>query len=521
MPDSSFLKLNCIRHVIETAGVRYPFYIGAVKAQDLKDYAIAPSFKEQTKNWEIARGVLNPPTKNWQRPLDMNNVTAITTRFDTDGEIMPNPVLLAVNPDFKNAFTLTEMTLDTVSTGIWEIKIERNNSQEDKPLWIIDGQHRVAGLAATRRIKPPLPFVILHSSEDSYRPEILARIFAQVTTLSKPLNPIHNVWMQFVFKLGNFVEGEPDWLAMKTTALLCETQMYGVTNNPFYDKIVFNPKLDASEIHPGGFAYDALSFYELTRDYYFKKQGQVNHLAPEDFAGQLALAIFALVKTSKSPTSKSAFLGNNQHQQKYFRDGFIIGVCSYLLSQGAPQDWINVLKDLNFHKTDWDVTSWVESTSGTAGTTSKKIANAVFQEVFAAGRLPENVTDIPSYLQGEECFLSVNYKLIDEHEELISRGAQSQVEICKLSGVRTIVMVLPRATRWIKINTPSKNYYGVEVSLEGDAYNPEYRLEKLKRGKAFTTAELVKLKKELTLEIKVDLYGGVVLQKKLKIKFDR
>jgi hypothetical protein len=520
MPNTSQLTLQCVRYEIKTGGVRYPFFIGAVSAKELVDYAIAPSFKEQTKNYEIAHGALHPPTKNWQRPLDIENVTAITNRFDTDGEIMPNPVLLAVNPDFKDSFRSTELSIDTVPTGIWEVKIQRNDIGGDKPLWIIDGQHRVAGLAGTRRIDPPLPFVILHSSEDSYRPEILAKIFAQVTTLTKPLNSIHNAWMQFIFKLGNFVEGQPDWLAMKSTALLCETQMFRSVNNPFYDKIVFNPKIDLSEIHPGGFAYDAEQFYELIRDYYFEIQGNVNHLEPRDLAEELSLAIFALIKTAKPPTLTSAFFVDNQHQQKYFRDGFIVGVCSYLLRNGAPQDWISVLKTLNFHKTDWDISSWVESTSGTAGTTSKKIANKVFESVFSEGKLPDNVTDIPSYLQGEECYLWIYYKVADENDELVARGAQSQVEKCKISGLKTVIVSVPSSTRWIKILAPSKNYYGVDIVREGDAYNPEYGMDKFKRGRTFTTAELSKLKKELKLEVKADLYGGGELQRKLKIKFD-
>ena len=521
MSGTGPLKLNCLRHVIETGGVRYPFYIGAISAKELVDFAIAPSFKEQTHNHEIAHGVLNPPSKNWQRPLDTKNVNSITERFDTAGEIMPNPVLLAVNPVFKQSFTVTELaTGNEVPTGLWEIKVERSETPDDKPLWIIDGQHRVAGLAATQRNNPPLPFVILHSSENSYREATLARIFAQVTTLAKPLNSIHNAWMQFVFKLGNFSEGTPDWLAMKTTALLCETQAYGTISNPFYDLIQFNPGKPLVEIFPGGFDYDAETFYELIRDVYFRNQGNFNVLTPEELAEEISLAIHALVETAKGPTETSAFFGEGNHQQKYFRDGFIAGICSYLLNNGTPASWIKVLKDLNFHTSEWDVTQWINNTSGTNGNISKKIAYKVFADVFANEELPENVSDIPSYLQGKESHLLVYYKVADENGELISRGASTQFKKCEImGGVDNIPVTLPKETRWIKITSPCKNVGGVEISREGDKFNRDFHDTQLRRGKEFTTEELAKIK-VLSLEVKADFYGGVFKNKKINIKFN-
>lgn len=522
MTEGDLLKLNCVRHEIATGGHIYPFYMGAISAKELAKFAVAPSFKPSTSNREIAQQVLNPPTKNWQRPLNNDTVTAITERFDTAGEIMPNPVLLAVNPEFRNSLKVTEIKSSSgVPTGLWEVKVEKSYGEEEKPLWIIDGQHRVAGLAATRRNNPPLPFVILHSDAGDYRESTLAKIFAQVTTLSRPLNKIHNAWMQYTFKLGNFIENTPDYLAMKTTALLCQTQMYGTINNPFDDKILFNPEKSLTEIYPGGFDFDAEYLYELIRDYYFKNPGTANFLTPEELAEEISRATYSLVETAKGPHETSAFFGEGNYQQKYFRDGFLAGVCAYLLANGAPQNWIEILKKLNFHKTDWDVTAWVDNTSGSAGNTSRRIATKCFQEIFSKGVLPEKVEDICNYLQGGQSYLQIYYKIADENGELITRGSTNQFKKCDLvGGVATIPVTLPKETRWIKIISPCSNVGGVEISREGNKSDQNYHTAQLKRGKIFDNAELVKLKKILSLEIMADLYGGISISKKLKIKFD-
>lgn len=522
MPESEILKLNCVRHEITTGGHVYPFYMGAISAKELSKFAIAPSFRASTSNREIAQQVLNPPTKNWQRPLNTETVEAITARFDTAGEIMPNPVLLAVNPEYRNSFKATELkSASEVPTGLWEIKVEKSTLENEKPLWIIDGQHRVAGLAGTRRIDPPLPFVILHSVEGVYKEATLAKIFAQVTTLSRPLNRIHNAWMQYVFMLGNFAENTPDYLAMKTTALLCQTQKYGTINNPFDDLILFNPEKTVTEIHPGGFDFDAEYLYERLRDFYYKNPGSRNFLTPEELAEEIARATYSLVETARGPHETSAFFGEGNYQQKYFRDGFLAGVCAYLLENGVPQDWIHVLKELKFHKTDWDVSSWVDNTSGSAGNMSKRIATHCFQEVFAKGQLPDKVEDLCNYLQGSQSYLFLYYKLADEAGNLISRGSTNQFKRCELvGGIATIPVTLPKETRWIKIISPCSNVGSIEISREGNKYDQNYQTNQLRRGKEFDSAELTKLKRILSLEIKADLYGGVFTNKKLKIKFD-
>lgn len=522
MPSERSLKLICQKHIIRTGGVDYPFFLGAVNAKELVNVANAPSFKPSTPNSEIAKEVLDPPTKHWQRPLIDDNVIAIRDRFDTDGEIMPNPVLLAVNPDKEAAVQISEQLLASgVKTGFWEITINSESSPENKPLWIIDGQHRVQGLSQTRLNNPPLPFVLLYSKEQVYYPSTLARIFAQVTTMAKALNPIHHAWMQYVFNLGKYEPNSVDWKAMTTVAILCSQQNFGSKPNLFYNKIQFNPEMDPSTIAPGGFDFDAKYLQELIRDKYFKNEGHGEILSEKELAEQVGLAIHALKDTVRGDTQTSAFFGAGNYQQRYFRDSFISGVCAYLLELGKPQSWIEVLQTLNFNNTDWDVSTWVNSTGGRAGSISKKLAFDCFEEIFGNGQLPDGVDDLCDYLKGKGSFLKIEYKLVGSDNLLVARRNSDHTrEFLLAEGVEKSTLSLPRETRWIKITSTCTNVGPIEISRLGHKFVEEYQFSSFKRGKTFEDRELRELRNALTLEIKADLYGDNSSRKQLTIRFD-
>lgn len=522
MPSQSVLKLVCQKHVIRTGGVDYPFFLGAVDSKHLTNVAVAPSFKPNTENYEIAREVLDPPTKHWQRPLNDENVLAIRDRFDTDGEIMPNPILLAVNPEMESHIRILEQKLGSgVSTGLWEISIDSEVVEENKPLWIIDGQHRVKGLSQTTRNNPPLPFVLLYSSEQVYLPSTLARIFAQVTTMAKPLHAIHHAWMQYVFNLGKYSTNSVDWKSMTTVALLCSTQTYSNKPNLFYNKVQFNPEVEVTTIAPGGFDFDAKYLQELLRDKYFKNPGHANILTEKQLAEQVSLSIDALKNTVRGDIRNTAFFGLANFQQKYFRDGFISGVCSYLLTNGIPRNWIEILQDLEFHNTDWDVSTWVNSTGGRAGSISKKLAFDCFETIFSDGVLPEDVSSICEYLKGKGSFLQIDYKIIDSDGELVTRRNSNQSKKFLLAeGVEKSTLSLPKNTRWIRIASPCTNVGPLEMSRLGHKFVEDYQFASFKRGKTFLDEELRSLRNSITLEIKAELYGDNSSRKQLTIKFD-
>ena len=244
-------------------------------------------------------------------------------------------------------------------------------------------------------------------------------------------------------------------------------------------------------------------------------------MSEKELAEQVAIAIHALKDTVRGDNQSSAFFGQGNHQQKYFRDGFISGVCAFLLSTGKPRSWIEVLQQLKFQETDWDVSTWVNSTGGRAGSISKKLAFDCFEKIFSDGVLPEGVGSLCEYLKGKSSYLLIEYKLIGDNNELITKRNSSQTRNFLLAeGVEKSTMSLPRETRWIKITSPCTNVGPLEISRLGHKFVEEYQFTAFKRGKKFEDKEVRDLKNAITLEIKADLYGDNSSRKQLTIKFD-
>jgi len=514
-PMPGHISVDCQRFEITNNRQKYPFFLGAIDAKKLGQVSEAPSFEEQTSNWEIAREVLTPPTEHWQRPISEDKVQEIADRFDLEQEIMPNPVLLAVNPSHR--ITVREQeNAQGYRTGLFTVAIpvpEDDNAR--KPLWIIDGQHRVNGLARTRNTNSPIPFVLLYSPEDAYRPEMLAKIFAQVSTEADPLHDIHKAWMQFVFNLGEYESATPAWRAMRTTAILCSTQSFSSINNPFLNNIRFNPELSPKTITPGGFSFDATELKDLLTRWYFKNPGGEFPLTEDDVAKEISLAVHALKGVVKRDVKQSAFFGDFGYEQRYFRDAFIAGVCEYLLKHGAPRDWNIVLKDLNFDQSIWDVSDWVNSTQGRAGTISKNLAFACFTKIFSDGVLPPKVANVCEYLQGDESSLKVEYRLLDDDDKFIPNTAKT-FELKLTGGLAKRVEDLPSKARWIKITSPCTNVGPVEITLKSDSFDEKYYFKEFKRGRIFKPQELSKLRHKIILNIKADFYGDNTIKKELQ-----
>ena len=173
--------IKALRSYIFDGIEEYPVYLGTLNAEELKQVSAAPSFKASTNNAEIARNILNPPIKDWQRPLLELKIAQISARFGQPREIMPNPVLLAAAPGAR--ISVTQQRLHDSVTEIFEITVDVPAEGEEPPLWILDGQHRVNGLARSTRKHNPIPLVLLHGEGAAqYRPETFAKIFAEVTT---------------------------------------------------------------------------------------------------------------------------------------------------------------------------------------------------------------------------------------------------------------------------------------------------------------------------------------------------
>jgi hypothetical protein len=188
-----------------------------------------------------------------------------------------------------------------------------------------------------------------------------------------------------------------------------------------------------------------------------------------------------------------------------------------LLSNGAPRDWVEVLHKLNFQNTEWEVGNWVQTTGGSAGTISKKIAFKCFEEIFRSGELPENVIDICSYLQGTGSFLDIEYKLVDEDENIIPRSGHHLEPFELATGLPRFVKSIPKNARHIKITSPSINIGQITVHLKDKPFDSDYHYTAFKRGRTFSKPELKAFKDKINLEVKVEFYGAMTFVKNITL----
>ena len=382
-----------VLNAINSSGtMQYPMYIGFMEASSILSVATVPSFSPATGHEVIASNVLSSPIKDWQRPVIAEKVDAIKLLYSNNGELMPNPVLLCQNTNTFNLpqIKLTPQIIGGMTAAALCLDIGIPTTSQEKPLWIIDGQHRINGLASSAQSSNKVPVVFLLNLDRTYYPgPVLAKIFAQVTTQATQLDQVHNEWLTFAFRLKKYSSTKPKsqehWQAMEAVAKLCSTPMYGGINNEFHGQIGFNPRKSSLTVRPGGFSYDCVVLEDLIFEHYYNQICSAPRLTPAVLAEQLCLAHDSLVRVI--PAAKhgsSVFFGSSSKQQSIMQDAFFAGVMTHLLKFGGhiSAGWDTELRNLSFDTANWDFSIWCKSLSGQDATVSRNIAISFMKKSF-------------------------------------------------------------------------------------------------------------------------------------------
>ena len=235
--------ISAIQGQINSGSNTYPIYIAFMSAADILSVSEVPAFSTSTAHDSIASNVMNPPIREWQRPIDQARVVQISHTFDDTGELMPNPVLLAENVAGNCSSPVVRARMvGGLQSGMVDIDLAQPTSGQAKPLWVLDGQHRINGLASSLQSANLVPVVILLNHGGShYSGPLLAKLFAQVTTTAHKLDDLHNEWLTFAFQLGKYSHaltgGVPQCEAMEAVTTLCKTPQFGTRSNPFFNRI--------------------------------------------------------------------------------------------------------------------------------------------------------------------------------------------------------------------------------------------------------------------------------------------
>lgn len=442
MPSSNaqpdVVTIDCLRQVVDGESRSFPLLVGFATAKDLVRIASAPSFRSTAPHRQIAARVLEPPVSDWQRPLDTLRVGSIARVFNDLENLMPNPVLLSANVDTAAISPRPVVGANGVPTGIFQVAVEVPESGGETPLWILDGQHRINGLAQSAQRDRMIPVVMLleAGADRSYNGRDFANIFAQVTVTAKSLDPIHQEWLTYCYELENYSEDWPDYElhrdAFETVATLCHEATLGdpAEPNPWFNTIIFNPEPDAPGVKRPGFNYTCTELKALLLRHYWKPASALGQLLePDELAVELARALTALERVVSEPQDETVFLGRQAFGHKVMQDAFLSGVCARLVAKEPPDSWTDLLRNLRFDATNWNF-SWASTRGGNAGNVSRKLAESILSRAMRDGALPATAGNLSDFLRGNRAQVVVLCSY------MTPSGRPSKTDVMEITVVR-------------------------------------------------------------------------------------
>ena len=256
------------------------FYISAAPVNQIAQSTYVPSLPPNIDVEETANRVLDQNLKEneWQREIDQKRIIKIEQFIGESDNIIANtPMLFIKNPEHaiikenNNLFIDFDKFLQIQKSGEHNGKyIDRkkrknlddfgNTVYDDyRPLWLIDGQHRVKGIHRNEKEQGlTIPIIIF---PHDFGMKATAKVFAEINTLQKKLNPLHELFMQHRFSIDhtktkrkfrdytktNFENAENqgwsnDWIHSRANHLSYEILAMLAKKGPLKNKVRFLPQ---------------------------------------------------------------------------------------------------------------------------------------------------------------------------------------------------------------------------------------------------------------------------------------
>jgi DGQHR domain-containing protein len=178
------------------------FYIGRAKVAEIDAVCSVPQLPKEIESEETALRVLdkNRGDQQWQRRLDPHRVLAISNFIDRPENIIANSAIIyapecdAVRMEPVGVIRVDLSKFLVSKAGAWT---DHSGGLDRRPMWLIDGQHRVRGLAQSPDgIEIEIPIILF---PPEFRLGRSAKIFAEINTLQTKLTPLHTLFMQHRF----------------------------------------------------------------------------------------------------------------------------------------------------------------------------------------------------------------------------------------------------------------------------------------------------------------------------------
>ena len=300
-------------------GDAFPIYTGFMTPTQILQVAEVPSYEGWRYDNSKPPNVLNTgashkslagnlkvnPTDEWQRPLNHKRKEDIAAYYNANKKrLMANPVLLGESPHISGQ--QAQISNPTPTQGIDQVEITFTNNGKN-PLLILDGQHRIFGLAHGAHTRnQPVPVVIL-VKEPRYEKKFLAQIFTEVTTGALKLDSLHQWWMKYTFGMKPFDQTSMK-SAMKATIELCTIDTLDGVDNEFLDQIKFNPTENTLP-GPYNITYNCIDWTKKFSIYYDNVPASHTAMTPENIA-KATIRFIRAAKANDSVGVNSKIFGN-------------------------------------------------------------------------------------------------------------------------------------------------------------------------------------------------------------------
>ena len=178
------------------------FFIGKARVDEIDAVCSVPQLPAEVDSSEAGLRVLDRGRgdKEWQRRIEARRVLAIRGFIGDKGNIIANSAILyapphpAVAQSRNGRLRVAPSRFLRREQGQWS---DHQGKTDLRPIWLIDGQHRVRGLAQSEEgINLEIPIIVF---PPGFSLGQSAKIFAEINTLQKKLSPLHTLFMQHRF----------------------------------------------------------------------------------------------------------------------------------------------------------------------------------------------------------------------------------------------------------------------------------------------------------------------------------
>jgi len=421
------IEINVLKGFTEIHGRVYEMYCGYATPNQLIEYAAVPSFPRNMDHNKIALGLKNPPVDHWQRPLDTERISKLRIKIDSaiqrnpsKDSLMANPVLIGrsnklgidgVDIEIKPV-TVNEPGRPTQQVpNLYSLKL--SYLEDKKPLWILDGQHRIHGLGNSPFITDqhgnqipngsivadqtiPVVFVV---DEERYNAKFLAKIFTEVTTEAQKMAELHGDWMQYAFDMKHYSLPNEKTGMSATIELTTIQEVDGITN-PFYangGQIRFNPHNDFSGVGP--LVLDARDFRKMFAAKYFSRLvtrdsdvGKTQETLRVERSSEVANTFVRFYRASRDADSYSengSRLFDNEKAWPKMAHYYFNAFLDYLatnpdLNNYSKDEWVEFLchEERQFDECDWRMSDLDAGPTGKYYKPSEKALRVTFSRFF-------------------------------------------------------------------------------------------------------------------------------------------